>query len=390
MSKQKIEELLTRGVDEVIVLADLKKKLKSGKKLRIKFGVDPTAPDLHIGHAVPLWKLKQFQDAGHKVILLIGDYTAMIGDPSGKNETRPMLKPRQIEINMKTYVAQASKILNMKKVELRYNSEWYKEKGWNFVMSLTGKVTIARVLDRDDFQKRIKEGSDIQMQEILYPLMQGYDSVELKCDVEIGGTDQKFNMLMGRKLQKRYDQPEQDIITVPLLEGLDGTKKMSKSYKNYIAFEDFPEAMFGKVMSITDSLIIRYFELATNVSFEQIKDYKKQLEKGVNPRDIKQILAFEIVRFYHGEKEAQKAKEGFIQMFQKKGRPDQIKEVALNGNEIVDALVKADLVKSKTEARRNIEQKGVRVNDKVVLKFNVKVKSGDVVQKGKRFFIKIK
>ncbi|KKR08556.1 MAG: Tyrosine-tRNA ligase [Parcubacteria group bacterium GW2011_GWC2_39_14] len=387
---KKIEELLTRGVEEVIDRESLKKKLQSGKKLRIKFGVDPTSPDLHVGHAVPLRKLRQFQDAGHQVILLIGDYTAMVGDPSGRNETRPMLAREDVEKNMKTYIEQATRILKMDDVELRYNSEWYEDKGWNFIMSLTGKITVARVLDRDDFQKRLKEGSDIQMQEILYPLMQGYDSVELKADVEIGGTDQKFNMLMGRKLQKKYNEPEQDVITIPLLVGLDGEKKMSKSYGNYIALTDSVEEMFGKIMSIPDHLIIKYFELATATSMEKIEEIKHRMENGENPRDLKLELAGAVVEIYYGVKAATEAKENFLQMFQKKEVPDDIAELKLAGASIIDVLVEAKFVTSKTDARRNIEQKGVKLNGAVVSDLAQTVKSGDIIQKGKRFFIKIK
>jgi len=387
---KKINELLTRGVDEVIVREDLEKALAGGRQLRIKFGVDPTAPDLHIGHAVPLRKLKQFQDAGHQVILLIGDFTAVIGDPSGRNETRPMLSREAVEKNMKTYIEQAGRIIDMSKVELRYNSEWYEDKGWGFLMSLTGKITVARVLDRDDFQKRLKAGADIQMQEILYPLMQGYDSVELKADVEIGGTDQKFNMLMGRKLQKRYDQPEQNVMTISLLEGIDGQKKMSKSYGNYIGLLDSAAEMFGKAMSVPDELIIKYFELATDIPPENIVANRTRLANGENPRDLKMELAAAIVKIYHGEKAAALARENFINTFSKKETPDEMPEVKAAGLTVADALVAAKLVSSKSDARRNVEQGGVKINEKVVHDAQVNVKAGDVVQKGKRFFVKIK
>lgn len=390
---KKIDELLTRGVEEVIVFEDLKKKLLSGKQLRIKFGVDPTAPDLHIGHAVPLRKLKQFQGLGHKVILLIGDYTAMIGDPSGRNVTRPTLTKAEVKKNMKTYIKQAGRILDMKRVELRYNSDWYKDKGWAFLMVLTGKITVARVLDRDDFQKRLKEGSDIQMQEIFYPLMQGYDSVELRSDVEIGGSDQKFNMLMGRKLQKRYEQPEQEVMTFTLLEGTDGEKKMSKTYGNFIALLDPPEEMFGKVMSIPDKLIIKYFELATEVNSGVIAEYKKQMEEGKNPRDIKIILAKEIVKIYHDEKSAEIARANFDKMFRDKETPDEMPEIKIAGPmNIVDLLVEAKLALSKSEARRLIDGGGVKVSGKVVTSHDLVISStakGEVIQKGKRGFVKV-
>jgi tyrosyl-tRNA synthetase len=386
---KKIEELLTRGVAEVIEQESLRKKLSSGKALRIKFGIDPTGSDLHLGHAVALRKLRQFQDLGHQVILLIGDYTAMVGDPTGRNETRPMLSESAIADNMKTYIAQASKVLDMSTLEIRHNSEWFKPAGAALMMELTGKITVARILERDDFQKRLKEGSDIHMQEILYPLLQGYDSVMLKADVELGGTDQKFNLLMGRKLQKRYDQAEQDVMTVPLLVGTDGEKKMSKSYGNYIAFLDTPNNMFGKVMSVPDALIRTYFELVTDVSLEQILSYHRDIASGANPLSIKMKLAEELVRLYYGEQLAGQAKEYFHATFQKKEPPTDMAEFKPSACDIITVLVQAKLVKSKSEARQVIAQGGVKVNDVKVESIDVVVKSGDVVQKGNRFFIKI-
>src|SRR3989339_2171129 len=388
---QKINELLTRGVEEIIIKESLEEKLKSGKKLRIKFGIDPTGSNLHLGHAVPLRKLREFQEMGHQVILLIGDYTAMVGDPTGRNETRPLLTEKEVKKNMKTYKTQAGKVLDMKRVELRKNSEWYgKRNVMELFMELTGKITVARVLDRDDFQKRMKEGHDIQMQEILYPLMQGYDSVELKADVEIGGTDQKFNMLMGRKLQKRYDQPEQNVMTISLLEGIDGQKKMSKSYGNYIGLLDSAAEMFGKAMSVPDELIIKYFELATDIPPENIVANRTRLANGENPRDLKMELAAAIVKIYHGEKAAALARENFINTFSKKETPDEMPEVKAAGLTVADALVAAKLVSSKSDASRKVEQGGVKINEKVVHDAQVNVKAGDVVQKGKRFFVKIK
>jgi len=388
--EQKIQELLTRGVDEVIVKDVLEKKLKSGKKLRIKFGIDPTGFDMHIGHAVPLRKLKQFQDLGHEVILLIGDYTAMVGDPTGRDATRPMLTREDVERNMKNYVEQAGRVLNTKNIEIRYNSEWYKDEKSDFMLELTGKITVARVLDRDDFQKRLKEGNDIQMQEILYPLMQGYDSVALRADVEIGGTDQKFNLLMGRKLQKRYDQDEQDVITVPILEGTDGIKKMSKTYDNYIGLLDSPEDIYGKTMSIPDNMIIKYFELATEVPLSEIEEYKKQLEGGENPRNIKMKLAYEITKLYHGEEGAKAGQENFEKVIQGKDKPEDIEELKPSKNDIITVLVESGFVKSTTEARQNIKGGGVKVGDVKVEDISMEVKLGDIVQKGKRFFVKIK
>ncbi len=387
---QKISELLSRGVVDSIEAASLLKKLSSGKQLRIKFGIDPTGSQLHIGHAVPLRKLKQFQDLGHQIILLIGDYTAMIGDPSGRNETRPMLKKEDIRRNMKTYVKQASKIIDIKKVEIRHNSEWYKDKGAAFMMELTSMITVARILERDDFQKRLKEGTDIAMQEIMYPLLQGYDSVELEADVEIGGTDQKFNLLMGRKLQKKYSQPEQDIITIPLLEGTDGEKKMSKSYGNYIALDDSAEEMFGKVMSVPDKLIIKYFELATDEPMSSIEDYKKRLVAGENPMKIKAELALALTKLYHGEAGAKKGEEHFHKVFQEKSKPQEIPELKPSATNIITVLVESKICKSKSEARQVIAQGGVKINDKKVEAIDEQVKSGDIVQKGSRFFVKIK
>jgi tyrosyl-tRNA synthetase len=387
---KKIQEILTRGVKEVIVKEDLEKKLKSGRQLRVKFGIDPTGTDLHIGHAVPLRKLKQFQDLGHKIILLIGDYTAMIGDPSGRDKTRPILNEKDVKRNMKTYVAQAAKVVDIKKAEIRYNSEWYgKPNFMEFLMDLTSRITVARVLERDDFQKRLKEGSDIQMQEIMYPVMQGYDSVALKADVELGGSDQKFNLLMGRKVQKRYDQPEQDIITVPLLEGIDGEKKMSKSYGNYIALLDSSEDMFGKVMSIPDTLILKYFELATDVPLDEVKNIIN------DPMNAKKRLAREIVALYHSAKDAEKAEENFVRVFQKKEAPEEVAEIKISNEKIniLDLLVETKLAASKGEARRLVEQGGVKVGDKVIDDINTVVEipaEGVLVQKGKRHFVKVK
>lgn len=409
IDQQQVNESLVRGVDEVIEYEHLKKKLLSGKQLRIKLGIDPTGSDLHIGHAVQLRKLRQFQKMGHQVILVIGDYTAMIGDPTGRNETRPMLAPEDIKANEKTYIQQAATVIDMDNVELRHNSEWYGDKTASFMMELTGKITVARVLDRDDFQKRLKEGSDIQMQEILYPLLQGYDSVMLKADVEIGGTDQKFNLLMGRKLQKRYNQPEQDVMTLPLLEGIDGEKKMSKTYNNYIALLDSPEDMFGKTMSIPDNLIIKYFELATTVPMDRVEAYKKQMEAGENPRDVKFELAYALTELYHGKKGAERGKKHFSTVIQSKEKPDKIPEVKPGSYDLITVLVEGGLVGSRSEARRAIEQGGVKVNGrKVETQYfasvqeqniasaqdshgsaSVQLQPGDIVQKGKRFFVKV-
>ncbi len=392
---QKIEEVLSRGVDEIINKQHLEKTLKSGKKLRIKFGIDPTGSELHLGHSVPFRKLRQFQDLGHKIIFLIGDYTATIGDPSGRSEARKPLTEKQIKNNMKNYISQAGKILNIKKVEIRYNSEWYKKKGALFLLDLTSRFTIARVMERDDFKKRIKEDVDISVLEILYPLMQGYDSVELKVDVEIGGRDQKFNFLMGRKVQKRYGQPKQDIIMVPLLEGTDGVRKMSKSYNNYIGLAEDSLKMYGKIMSIPDGVMWKYFRLLTNISVKEIEDMKnKVFPLGIlSPKDIKARLAREIVTMYHSKKEAEKAEKEFNKVFKEKKLPTEIPEIKINRKKIniLDLLVKTKLVSSKAEAKRLIEQKGVKINNKVQKNWKaiIEIKKGLIIQKGKRKFVKI-
>ncbi len=388
--EQTINELLTRGVSEAIEKENLKKKLESGKRLRIKFGIDPTGSQLHIGHAVPLQKLRQFQKAGHQVILLIGDYTATIGDPSGRNETRPPLTQEQVKKNMETYVQQASKVIDINDIELRHNSEWYgKPDSARLFMELSSKITVARVLERDDFQKRLAEGSDIAMQEIMYPLLQGYDSVALQADVELGGTDQKFNLLMGRKLQKKYDQTEQDVVTVPILEGLDGEKKMSKTYGNFIGLTDKPEEMFGKIMSIPDSLILKYFELATDTSMEEIEKYKEEMKNGANPRDYKMKLGQSLVKMYYNEEESKKAQEYFINTFSKKEIPADIPELIPSKNDIITALIESKICKSTSEARQNIAQGGVKINEEKVSDIKTEVKKGDIIQKGSRFFVKI-
>jgi len=392
---QKIEELLTRGVDEVINRQHLEKRLKSGEKLRVKFGIDPTGSELHLGHSVPFRKLRQFQNLGHKVIFLIGDYTATIGDPSGRSEARKPLAEKQIKNNMKSYINQAGKILNIKKVEIRYNSEWYKKKGALFLLDLTSRFTIARVMERDDFKKRMKEDVDISVLEILYPLMQGYDSVELKADVEIGGRDQKFNFLMGRKVQKRYEQSKQDIIMVPLLEGTDGVRKMSKSYNNYIGLTEDSLKMYGKIMSIPDGVMWKYFRLLTNISVKEIKDMQnKVFPLGIlSPKDVKARLAREIVTMYHSKKEAEKAEKEFNRVFKEKRLPTKIPEIKINRKkiDILDLLVKTELVSSKSDAKRLILQGGVKINKKVQedWKAVVEIKKGLIVQVGKRRFAKI-
>lgn len=392
--KKIIDELLTRGVDEVIVKNHLERRLKRGDKLRVKFGIDPTSPDLHLGHSVPLRKLRQFQDLGHQVIFLIGDFTAMIGDPSARTALRRPLTREQIRKNMRNYVKQAGKILDIKKIEVRYNSEWYDKKKADFIMEISSRFTIARLMERDDFKRRIKEDMDISMLEVTYPLLQGYDSVVLKADVEIGGTDQKFNLLMGRKVQKRYNQPQQDIITVPLLEGTDGVQKMSKTYNNWIGLTEKPDKIYGKVMSIPDARLWKYFGLLTNISSKEIEKMKADAKKAIlNPRDAKVRLAREIVTIYHGKVAASKAEKEFNRVFKEHKIPTRVKSHKLREKnlDILTLLTKTKLAPSKAEAKRLVIQGGVKIDGKVVKdwKKDISIKPGRVLQVGKRRFIKL-
>ncbi|OIO46182.1 MAG: tyrosine--tRNA ligase [Parcubacteria group bacterium CG1_02_37_13] len=393
--KNKIREVLNRGVEEVVIKEHLEKALLSGKRLRVKFGIDPTSPDLHLGHSIPLKKLRQFQELGHNIILLIGDFTAQVGDPSGRMTSRKPLSAVQIKENMKEYTKQAGRIIDIKKAEIRYNSEWYKNKTMDFVMDITSRFTVARILERDDFQKRLKKDVDISMQEIYYPLMQGYDSVALNANVEIGGNDQKFNLLMGRKVQKKYNLPEQDIITTPLLIGTDGETKMSKSVGNYIKFNDLAKEMYGKTMSIPDQLIWHYFELLTEIPLSEIKQMQNRARASLlNYKEVKEKLAKELVKMYHGEKQAQKAKEEFNDVFQKGGLPSQISAFTTTKSEIniLDLLFETGIAQSKSEAKRLVESKSIKINQAIKQNWRevLHLKDGDVVQAGKRKFIKIK
>ncbi len=394
MSKdQEIAELLNRGVAEINIREDLEKKLRSGKKLRIKFGIDPTGSELHIGHAVPLQKLAQFQKLGHTVILLIGDYTAKVGDPTGKSETRPMLTDEQIQENMKDYVDQAGKILDISKAEIRYNSEWFNEISMTEIIKIASTRTVSQILHRKDFRNRMEQDVDIALSELMYPIMQGYDSVALKADVEIGGTDQLFNLMVGRAVQKQYDQVPQDVLTVPILEGLDGVEKMSKSLDNYIGVTESSKEMFGKTMSIPDDMIIRYFELATTVSMEEIAEIKKQLESGENPRNLKVRLAKEIVTFYHDAKAADQAEEEFTRMFADKGKPDDMPQVSIPKGEysVLDLVIKSKLCASNSDARRMIQSGAVKVDDvkKEDMEEMISVHKNIVLQVGKRKFCEL-
>jgi tyrosyl-tRNA synthetase len=384
-------EVALRGCDELLVEADFVRKLarseSTGQPLRIKLGLDPTAPDLHLGHTVVLNKMRQLQDLGHTVIFLIGDFTAMIGDPSGRNATRPPLTREQIEANAKTYFEQASLVLDAAKTEIRYNSEWCDPLGARGMIQLASRYTLARMLERDDFTKRYKGGIPISVHELLYPLMQGYDSVALKSDLELGGTDQKFNLLVGRELQKEYGQEPQCILTMPLLEGLDGVEKMSKSKANYVGITDSPADMFGKLMSISDTLMWRYFELLSSLSLDELGGLKAACEAGRNPRDVKVQLAGEMTARFHGAAAAQTAREGFESRFSKGALPEDLEEVSVSGAPIGigQLLREAGLVASGSEAMRNVEQGGVRIDGDKVSDKGLKLGAGIyVVQVGKR------
>ena len=352
-----IDKLLNNSVEEIIVREHLERVLKSGSKLRVKLGIDPTSSDLHLGHLVVLRKLKQFQDMGHKIVFIIGDFTAMIGDPSGRSETRKPLTESQVRSNFKTYVQQASKILNVKKIEIRRNSEWHEKGGLKKILEITSKASIQQILRRADFKERMDGDQDITMLELLYPLFQGYDSVEVKSDLEVGGTDQKFNLLMGRRLQRLYGQSEQDIMTLPLLVGTDGVRKMSKSFDNFIALRDKPDIIFAKVMSVPDTLIKNYFEILTDLEYQEV----------LPPYESKQSLAFEIVKMLYGEKLAGKAKDNFHSVFSQKEVPKNMPTIGIDGEEIaIVELLLLSGIKSKGEARRLIKQKAIDLDGRLI------------------------
>ena len=388
--------IIKRGTDEILTESDLKKKLESGKQLIIKAGFDPTAPDLHLGHTVLLNKLRHFQDLGHKVIFLIGDFTGQIGDPSGKNKTRPTLDKKELIKNAKTYEKQVFKILKKDLTEVRFNSEWCNELGAAGLISLASKYNVARMLERDDFNKRYNANQSIAVHEFLYPLVQGYDSVALKADIECGGTDQKFNLLVGRELQRSYDQEPQVVLTVPILEGLDGTNKMSKSLNNFIAIDEQPDEMFGKIMSISDELMWRWFELLSFMPENEISILKKEVENGANPRDIKFILAEELVDRFHEKGEGSNCKQKFLERFQKGAMPSDIKEVNIDiENETIlltNLLKTVEMTSSTSEAMRLIKQGGVKIDSEKVSDIKLEIKKGSeaVYQVGKRKFLHIK
>jgi len=393
MSKENLE-LLTRGSEEIIPEESFLEQIKSKRKLRVKAGFDPTSPDLHLGHTVLLNKMKIFQDLGHEVIFLIGDFTGLVGDPSGVNETRPVLTQDQLDKNAETYKEQVFKILDPKKTEIRFNSEWMNQVDPSEFIKMLSSYTVARMLERDDFSKRYKSQQPISIHEFLYPILQGFDSVKLEADIELGGTDQKFNLLLGREVQKHYGCNQQSIMTVPLLEGLDGVKKMSKSLGNYVALEDSPDDMFGKIMSISDDLMWRYFSLLSFKSSEEISNLKEEIKEGANPRDIKFLLAEEIVeRFNNGW--GSKSKENFINRFQKGNISQELDEINFeipeNSELLTRVLKESELLKSTSDAIRMIKQGAIKVNDERVSdpKFSLKKGSSNLVLVGKKKAAKI-
>ena len=389
-------ELIKRGIDEVLTEDDLVSKLKSKKQLTVKVGFDPTAPDLHLGHTVILNKMRHFQDLGHKVVFLVGDFTGRIGDPSGKNKTRPSLDKEELEKNAKTYSEQVFKILNKDLTDIRFNSEWCEDLGADGIIRLASKYNLGRMLERDDFSKRYKAKQQIAIHEFLYPLIQAYDSIALNADVEMGGTDQKFNLLVGRELQRAFDQEPQVCITLPILEGLDGANKMSKSLDNYVGINEAPDEMFGKIMSISDDLMWRWFELLSFKPINEINELKKEVKSGMNPRDVKILLAEEIIERFHSKKDAENAKNTFLDRFQKGAKPKDIEtfSISLDDGDIAigNLLKESGLVQSTSEAMRLVKQGAVKINDEKIddPKLSIEKNQELLVQVGKRRFLKIK
>ncbi len=388
-------ETIRRGCDELIVEDELVRKLATGRKLRVKLGLDPTAPDLHLGHTVVINKLRHFQELGHQVQFLIGDFTGMIGDPTGKNQTRPPLSREQILANAQTYRDQVLKVLDPERTQILFNSEWSDKLGAEGMIRLAARYTVARLLERDDFSKRFKSNQPIAVHELLYPLMQGYDSVAMKADVELGGTDQKFNLLVGRELQKQYGQEPQIILTMPLLEGLDGREKMSKSLGNYVGIAEPPQEMFGKLMSISDELMWRYIELLSFEASATVRKWKDEVAGGANPRDVKVRFAKEIVARFHSARAAEKAQSDFEQRFREGAMPENMPEVSVNapqGGVLITQLLKqAGLTPSASEAQRMIEQGGVKLDGERLSDKALKLGAGRTViaQVGKRRFARI-
>ncbi len=388
---KKIHQLLNKGT----VREELEKKLQSGERLSIKLGIDPSGSDLHIGHMVVVRKLKEFQDLGHHIQLLFGNFTGQIGDPTGKSETRKPKTQEELEANAKHYIDQVKKVLDVDNIELYWNADWLAPLTFSDVVKLASNFTVAQMLERDMFQERMKNNQPISMHEFFYPLMQGYDSVAMKSHVELGGTDQTFNLLAGRTLQKAYGQEPQNILTVPILEGTDGVKKMGKSEDNYIAVADNPKDMYGKTMRIPDELILKYFELATDATLEEIEEKQVRLEGGENPMNLKKELATDIVKIYHNEEAAQAAAQEFINIFKDKGLPDDIDEVTINQDSmgIIDLLAFTELTTSKSEARRMIQGGGVRIDGERVEDIEISVELSPekkLLQVGKRKFIYVK
>ena len=383
--------IIQRGADEILPLEELKKKLEKNKPLRVKLGMDPTAPDLHLGHTVVINKMKQLQDLGHEIIFLIGDFTGMIGDPTGKNVTRKPLTKEDVRENAKTYTDQVFKILDKDKTKIAFNSEWMSKMSSAEMISLASKQTVARMLERDDFSKRYKGGQAISIHEFLYPLVQGYDSVALRADIELGGSDQKFNLLVGRELQKQANMEPQVILTMPILEGLDGVQKMSKSLGNYIGIDEDPDSMFGKIMSISDDLMWRYLELLSFKSLETIESWKKEVKDGENPRNIKFRLAEEIITRFHSEAQAKKAQQNFIDRFAKNQIPDEMDEFTFSkGIKVANLLKDTNLVSSTSEAFRMIKQGAVKIDGEKLTDKDIAPDEGTLVfQVGKRKFARV-
>ena len=390
-------DIINRGISEILpedqLVSKIEKSITTNIPLNVKLGCDPSRADLHLGHSVVLKKMKDFQDLGHNVTLVIGDFTAMIGDPTGRNKTRPQLDVETTKVNADTYIQQAAKILDIDKLRVVYNYDWLSKLNFSKLINIAGKFTIAQFLERDDFSKRYKSGIPISIHEFMYPLAQAYDSVVLRADVEIGGTDQKFNLLLGRDLQKEYDMDPQVTIMLPILEGTDGKNKMSKSYGNYIAFNDSPNDMYGKIMSIPDELMFKYYDLVTNIGLKEIEDYKIMLKTNkINYRDLKRKLAREIISIYYDTDLASQAEQHFINVFVKKVAPDDIKTVKINKTiKLVEFLLEQSLVSSKGECKRLIKQSGIKLDDVPLddMQYEIKPESSMTIKVGKRKFIKV-
>ena len=391
-------ELISRGTEEVIPLTDLRKKLEKSisdnKPLTVKLGCDPSRPDLHIGHGVVLQKLRDFQDLGHQAVLVIGDFTAMIGDPSERNKTRPQLTLEEAKVNAKSYIEQSKVLLDVKRLKVIFNSTWLNKMNFEDVIKLSSKYTVARMIERDDFTKRFESETPISMHEFLYPLAQAMDSVEINADVELGGTDQKFNLLVGRDIQREYGQNPQSIITLPLLEGTDGVEKMSKSYDNYIALDDSPEDMYGKIMSINDSMILKYYKLAVFADRKKVNEVKSLLKDDTNnPRDIKRSLAKDLVKKYYSEKEADLAQSSFDQIFVKRDNPENMQVRKIDSDVgLLELITEEGLVASKGEGKRLLNQNAIKINGQVCNDINFVISSSEeefVIKVGKRRFLKV-